>query len=354
MINMSITKRLFGTLKSGGEVYCYAIDNGRGLSAEILNFGGIIKNLYVTDNAGVKTDVVLGRDTLEDYEVNDGYLGAAIGRHANRIKDGRFVLSGVEYHVGINEGKNSLHGGLSGFDKKLWSVTERDGDEPELEMSIISPDGEEGFPGTLEVKITYTLTKDNGLRIHYYAVCDKDTVCNLTNHSYFNLAGHTSGNIRDQILQLNSGFYTPNDGEGMPTGEVLSVTGTPFDFRVPKPIGQDIAADFEQITMHCGFDHNYAVEGRGYRTFAIAKCLENGITMEVRSDRSAVQLYTANMLGEGIYKEGAKYGRHQAFCLETQCFPNAMAHSHYPGPILKKGEAYDTVTEYIFSTEEKK
>lgn len=348
---MSIVKKLFGITKSGDEVYCYTLDNGRGLSAEILNFGGIIKNIYVCDASGTKTDVVLGRDDLESYETNDGYLGAAIGRHANRIKDGKFILDGVEYKVGTNEGNNSLHGGIKGFDKKIWSVEERDGDEPEIELSLVSPDGDEGFPGTLDVKITYTLTRENGLRIHYYAVCDKDTVCNLTNHSYFNLAGHASGNIYKQILQLNSGFYTPNDGEGMPTGEVLSVTGTPFDFRAPKPIGQDIDADFEQIKMHCGFDHNYAITGRGFRTFAIAKCIENGITMEVRSDQSAVQLYTANMLGEGKYKDGAEYGSHQAFCLETQCFPNAMAHSHYPGPVLKKGDKYDTTTEYIFTVE---
>ena len=348
---MSITKTNYGTTAAGKVVYCYTLDNGKGLSAEILSLGGIIKNIYVSDKNGKKTDVVLGRSSLAEYEHNDGYLGAAIGRHANRIKNSEFTLGDTTYHVGANEGKNSLHGGINGFNQKVWEVQEQDGEEPALALSIVSPDGEEGFPGTLKLTITYTLTKENAFRIHYHAVSDHDTVCNLTNHSYFNLGGHASGTVEKQILQLNSGFYTPNDDENMPNGEVLSVTGTPFDFRVPKPIGQDLHSDFEQVRMHNGFDHNFAIEGRGFRTFATAKCLETGISMEVRSDQSAVQLYTANMLDEGVYKEGAKYGTHNAFCLETQCFPNAMAHSHYPAPILKKDETYDTVTEYRFRTE---
>ena len=348
---MSITKQLFGTTKSGKDVYCYTLDNGRGLSANILSLGGIIKNLYVENN-GKKTDLVLGRDTLADYENNSGYLGAAIGRNSNRIRGGKFTIGDQEYTIAINNcGVSNLHGGLVGFDKKVWEVEEIDGDEPAIAMSIVSSDGEEGFPGELKLTMTYTLTKENGFRIHYYAVCDKDTVCNLTNHSYFNLGGHASGNVYNQILQLNSSFYTPNDPECSPTGEVLSVMGTPFDFRAPKPIGQDIAADFEQIQLFGGFDHNFAINGKGFRTFAIAKCLETGITMEVKSDQSAVQLYTANALNEGIYKEGAKYSKHQAFCLETQCFPNATNFSHFPSPILEKGKAYDSVTEYIFKTE---
>lgn len=346
---MSTERKKIGTTSDGKDVCSYLLDNGRGLSAEILDLGGIIKNLYVCGADGKKVDVVLGRGSLADYETNDGYLGALIGRHANRIKEGRFELNGIEYHAGINEGKNSLHGGKKGFDKKIWNAEIFDGEEPRLELETDSPDGEEGFPGNMKVKVTYTLTKENALRIHYTAESDKDTLCNLTNHSYFNLAGHDK-KIYNQILQMNSGFYTPNDKEGMPTGEVLSVTGTPFDFRVPKPIGQDINADFEQVKMVGGFDHNFAVEGRGFRTFAVAKCLETGITMEVKSDQDSVQLYTANMLEDGIYKDGAGYGTHSAFCLETQCFPNAMAHSHYPGPILKKGEIYDSVTEYIFTT----
>lgn len=345
---MSITKTEFGTMPNGEKVYSYLLDNGQGLSAEILNYGGIIKNLYVTDKNGVKTDVALGRGTLEDYLRNDGYLGALIGRHANRIKKGTFILNGETYNVGVNEGNNSLHGGKVGFDKKIWGVNEIDGSEPALALTLLSSDGEEGFPGNLKVTVVYTLTKNNGVKIEYTAVSDKDTVTNLTNHTYFNLAGHASGVIDKQTLQINSSFYTPNDNEGMPTGEVMNVEGTPFDFRQAKPIGQDIRSDFDQIEMYEGFDHNYAISGRGFRLAATACCLENGVTMEVYTNQPAMQLYTSNALSSGIYKDGAKYEQHQAFCLETQCFPNAMEHSHYPSPLLKEGEEYHHVTEYRF------
>lgn len=345
---MSITKTFFGKTSDGEKVYTYLLDNNNGLSAEIITFGGILKNLYVTDKNGVKTDVVLGRDSMEEYMHNDGYLGALIGRHANRIANGEFVLGNEKYSVGTNEGKNSLHGGNVGFDKRVWTAKEMDGDEPSLELSLVSVDGEEGFPGKLDVTVLYTLTNENAIKIEYRAVSDKDTVVNMTNHAYFNLAGHASGTIDNQLLKINSSFYTPNNNECMPTGEVLSVEGTPFDFRNAKPIGQDINSDFEQIEMFGGYDHNFAIDGRGYRFAAAAKCDENGITMEVYTDKPAMQLYTSNGLGEGIYKNGARYGVHQAFCLETQYFPNAMAHSHYPSPILKKGEKYNFTTEYRF------
>lgn len=349
---MAITKKMYGTTPDGESVYEYTLDNNNGMSVVIINYGGIITNLYVTDKNGVKTDVVLGRENLEQYLKNDGYLGALIGRHANRIKKGVFELNGKEYHVGINEGANSLHGGVHGFDQKVWDAIEEGTDsEPSLVLSITSEDGEEGFPGNLDVTVTYTLTKNNSLIINYKAKSDADTVCNMTNHSYFNLAGHDSGVIDAHVLWINSSFYTPNDSEGMPTGEVLSVAGTPFDYRAPKPIGQDIAADFEQIQMYNGFDHNYMISGRGYRKAAEAKCLENGIGMEVYTDQPAMQLYTSNGLPEGIYKNGAEYKIHQAFCLETQCVPNAMEFSHYPGPVLKKKQVYDTTTEYKFTVE---
>lgn len=345
---MSIVKTEFGTMPDGEKVYSYLLDNNQGLSAEILNYGGIVKNLYVTDKNGVKTDVALGRDTLNDYLKNDGYLGALVGRHANRIAGGEFVLNGEKHTVGINEGKNSLHGGKIGFDQKLWGANAIDGAEPSLVLTLLSPDGEEGFPGQLKTKVIYTLTKNNALKIEYSAVSNKDTVVNLTNHTYFNLAGHGSGTIDGQVLQLNSSFYTPNNSECMPTGEVLSVTDTPFDFREPKTIGQDINADFEQIKLFGGYDHNFALEGRGYRLAAKAECQDNGISMEVYTNQPAIQLYTSNALPEGVYKDGAEYKIHQAFCLETQCFPNAMAHSHYPSPILRQGEEYSHITEYRF------
>lgn len=346
---MAVTKNSFGTLPSGEEVFAYTLDNGS-ISAEILTYGGIVKNLYVNDKNGVKTDVVLGRGTLAEYLENDGYLGALIGRHANRIAGGKFELNGREYNVGVNESENSLHGGNIGFDKKIWQAeTGGTENEPSLILTLVSPDGDEGFPGELKVKVTYTLTAENALKISYEAVSDKDTVVNLTNHSYFNLAGHDSGKMTGQLLQINADFYTPNNDECMPTGEVCSVSGTPFDFRTMKPIGQDIASDFEQIKMFGGYDHNFAIAGRGYRLAATAECPENGIKMEVFTDKPGVQLYTSNGLKEGTYKNGAHYGVHQAFCFETQYFPNAMANSHFIAPILKNGEKYNFVTEYRFS-----
>jgi len=346
---MAIKKEAYGTMPTGEAVYLYTLDNGNGVTAEILNYGGIVKSLYVKDNKGNMTDVVLGRDTLEDYLDNGGYLGALIGRYANRISKGEFELNGTKFSVGKNEKNNSLHGGFKGFDKKVWDAVESGSeDEPALILSIVSKDGEEGFPGNLSVTVTYTLTKENSLKIAYRAVSDADTVCSMTNHSYFNLAGHASGTMYNQVMQINADFYTPNDDECMPTGEVLSVMGTPFDFRVPKPLGQDINSDFVQTKMFGGYDHNYMLNGRGYRKVAVASCEDNGIVMEVYTDLPAVQLYTSNALADGIYKDGKEYSKHQAFCLETQTVPNAMEFSHYPGPVLKKDEVYDTVTEYKF------
>lgn len=348
---MSVTKTLYGkTPCCGKEVFLYTLDNGNGLSAEIITLGGIVKSLYVETKDGKKVDVVLGRDTLDDYLKNDGYLGALIGRHANRIKKGKFEINGTEYSVGINEGANSLHGGVKGYDAKIWNAYETGTDEePALTLTLYSPDGEEGFPGNLNIAVTYTLTKENSLKIAYRAVSDKDTLCNMTNHSYFNLGGHDSGVIDEQVLQINADFYTPNDSECMPTGEVISVSGTPFDYRAPKPIGQDIDADFPQIQAVGGFDHNYILAGRGYRKAAAAVCEATGIVMEVYTDQPAMQLYTANALPEGVHKNGSNaYPIHGAFCLETQCVPNAMEFPHYPGPMLKKDDVYDTVTEYKF------
>lgn len=335
---------------NGQEVFLYTLDNGNGLRVCVMNYGGIIRNIFVRGKDGAEVDVVLGRGSLKEYLDNSGYFGAAIGRHANRIARGSFELDGRVYRVGVNEGNNSLHGGNIGFDKKVWEAKEAGTkEEPALELSLTSPDGEEGFPGTLQVHMTYRLTKENALKIEYRAVSDKDTVVNLTNHSYFNLAGHASGEMTKQILQINSGFYTPNDDECMPTGEVCAVGGTPFDFRAPKPIGQDIDADFDQIQAFGGYDHNFAIAGRGYRLAATVFCEETGICMAVYTDSPAMQLYTMNSAEEGrVCKDGAVYSVHNAFCLETQYFPNAMSYSHYPSPILPAGKQYKHMTEYRF------
>ena len=345
---MSVTKSEYGKTPQGETVYLYTLANGT-VTAEILTYGGILRSLRVPDKNGAEVDVVLGRDSMSDYLNNSGYLGALIGRHANRIENAEFTLNGQTYRVGKNEGENSLHGGNIGFDKKVWNACEHDGEEPSLTLTLTSPDGEEGFPGNLDVTVTYTVTKDNALKIHYEAVSDKDTVVNLTNHAYFNLAGHGSGEMTEQLLKLNASFFTPNNDGCMPTGEVLSVEGTPFDFRAEKKIGKDINSDFEQIKMFSGYDHNFVIDGAGCRLAATARCEENGVTMDVYTDKPGVQLYTSNGLKEGVYKCGARCGVHHAFCLETQYFPNSAKYAHFPSPVLKAGDKYDFTTEYRFS-----
>ena len=345
---MSVSERKFGVLQTGETVKIFHLENKSGAYAEVTDFGAILVKVCVPDKDGTLTDVVLGYDDLASYEVNGCFFGSTIGRNGNRIGGAKFSVNGKEVVLAQNENDNNLHSGPDGFEKKLWKVAEISDDKNSVIFNRISPDGENGFPGEFDVSVKYEFTEDNELRIHYQGICDEPTVANMTNHSYFNLAGHASGTINNQILQINSEFYTPNDSECMPTGEVLSVMGTPFDFRAPKPIGQDINADFEQIEMFGGYDHNFAISGRGYRLCAIAKCLENGITMEVYTDKPGVQLYTSNGLPEGIYKEGAKYSTHQAFCLETQYFPNGMKNSHFIAPILKVGDEYNFTTEYKF------
>ena len=349
---MSITKKLFGTLPDKGDVYAFTLSNASGMSAEILTYGGIIRQLIVPDKNGQPVDVVLGRDSLEEYLDNTGYFGAAIGRHSNRIANAAFTLNGKTYTLVKNDGNNNLHGGPEGFHQKVFAyeTSENNGDAS-LTLFTISPDMEDGYPGELQVAITYTVAAENGLKLHYRAVSDQDTLINFTNHSYFNVSGHDSSDISDLKLWLNADFYTPNSSDCMPTGEVRSVAGTPFDFRTPKPVGQDIHADCEQLKMFTGYDHNFALNGWGYRKAASLTSSKTGITMDMYTDLPAVQLYTMNSPAGRPCKGGISYPIHQALCLETQFFPNAMSFRHFPGPIYKAGEIYDTVTEYRFHAE---
>lgn len=340
---MSISKVKFGEL-NGEIVYAYTLTNKSGFCVEILNFGGIIRKIIYKN-----TDVVLGRDTLEEYLNNEGYFGALIGRNSNRIKDSKFVFSGKEYKLYANDGKNNLHGGKVGFDKKIWNVKTIDGDEPALVLSYVSPDGEEGFPGNLDVEVIYTVTEDNSIKIQYSGVADSDTVFNMTNHSYFNLNGHNSGSIEKHSLWINSDFYTPNCEECIPTGEILSVKNTPFDFNDEAVLSDRFNSGYPQIEMFGGFDHNFALKGVGYRKVAELKGDKSGIKMEAYTDKEAVQLYTGNMIEEGrVCKGGEVYSVHGALCLETQDFPNFLNCSHFPGTILKKNEKYVTTTAYKF------
>lgn len=342
---MSIVKSIFGTLPEG-EVYTYRLDNVNGLSAEIITLGGIVKKIEFN---GV--DVVLGHDDVREYRDDPTYFGALIGRNSNRIADGEFELFGKKYTLAKNDnGICNLHGGNKGFSYKIWDATACDGEEPSLILTAFSPDGEEGFPGRVDVKVTYTLTKENSLKIHYEGTADKDTVLNMTNHSYFNLNGHESGDIKGHKLKLDCDFYTPNNKFVMPTGEIKSVKNSPFDFTEPKAIGIGFENPDEQFELIGGYDHNFVINGTGYRKFAEAEGEKTHIVMEGYTDRPGVQLYTSNSLEDGTSgKNGVKYNRFGGFCLETQVFPDAVHFPHFPSAVLKKGEKYETVTEYKFS-----
>lgn len=340
---MSITERKFGEY-NGRDICEYILDNGNGLSACILNYGGIIRKLVFNG-----TDVVRGFDTFEDYLDNPTYYGAVIGRNSNRIENSEFYIGEKLYKLNANEGRNNLHGGVNGFDKKIWSVEMIDGANPALVLSYVSPDGEEGFPGNVSVNVTYRLTGENALEIRYEGVSDKDTVLNMTNHSYFNLNGHASGSIDGHKLTMHSDFYTPNNSECMPYGEVLKVHGTPFDFNVGTTFGERFGADFEQIKMFGGFDHNYILRDCGYRLAAELCGDITGIKMQVYTDRVGLQLYTSNNADARVCKDGAVYGKHTAVCLETQDIPNNLKYGHFPHSVLKNGEKYDAKTAYLFS-----
>ncbi|MBE7012364.1 MAG: galactose mutarotase [Ruminococcaceae bacterium] len=340
---MSVEVKKFGEL-NGVEVNSYTLANNNGFVAEILNYGGIVKRLVYK---GV--DTVLGRDTLEEYLENNGCFSALIGRNSNRIENSEFELNGKIYKLYANNGRNNLHGGKIGFDKKVWAAEVLDGVEPSLKLSLSSPDGEEGFPGNAEVTVTYTVKNDNSLEIRYLGECDADTVFNMTNHAYFNLNGHSSGKTDDHTLWLDCDFYTPNNDECIPTGEVLSVKNTPFDFSKGAKMGDGYSSSHPQIALFGGYDHNFALNGRGYRKVGVFEGDKTGIKMEIYTDQSAVQIYSGNMIQEGrVCKDGALYEIHGGVCFETQAFPNSLKFSHFPGAILKKGEKYDTVTSYKF------
>lgn len=339
---MSITKEFYGEIDES-KVYAYTLDNGKGLVAQILSYGGIITKLIYQG-----TDVVLGRDNFSEYLDNDGYYGALIGRNSNRIDNAEFVLNEKIYKLYANDGKNNLHGGKIGFNSKVWEVEEVE-ENNSIILTLTSPDGEEGFPGNVEVKVTYTLADDNAIIIHYEGVSDSDTILNMTNHTYFNLNGHSSGTVDGHTLWMASSFYTPNNDECIPTGEVLSVKNTPFDFSTNETLGERFISEHEQVKAFGGFDHNFALDGYGYRLAAKLTGDKSDITMEMFTDQSAVQLYTGNMIDEDrICKDGTKYPKHGALCLETQAFPNFTKYSHFPNGILRKGGKYDTITAYRF------
>ena len=353
---MSITKKLFGTLEDGRSVYAYTLANTNGMHATILDRGGAVFQLYAPDKKGRFVDVVGGYDNLDDYVKASGYQGALIGRFGNRIANATFTLDGQEYSLFANNNGNHLHGGKNGFDSKIWDVVATGGDEPTLALSYTSPDGEEGYPGTLRVSVTYRLTTDNTLSIRYVATTDKKTILNLTNHAYFNLGGYASGSIRDHLLQMDADSYVRTDGNLIPTGELASVAGTPFDFREMKAVGRDIDADNVDLKNAGGYDHCFNFIGGETREPVLRATLKDpksGRVMKMYTNQPCVQLYTGNFLEDDGYpfKGGLIKSKQMALCLETQHMPDSIHHNNFTNVVLDVGETYDYTTIYAFSAE---
>ena len=340
----------FGTMPDGTAVEAVTLERGK-LSCRILTYGGAVQSLVVPGRDGNPVDVVLGFDALEDYRKQDKYIGALIGRYGNRIGGASFSLNGTEYSLAANDGENHLHGGPGGFDKQVWTVEEQA--EDRLTLSLQSPDGQEGYPGNLSVQVTYTLT-EAGLTIGYRAKCDRDTLCNLTNHTYFNLSGHQSGPVTGQYIQLAASRYTPTVPGSIPTGELSPVEGTPMDLREGLPIGQRVDEDFPQLAMAGGYDHNWCIDGSdgSLRLAARAWSKETGVVMETWTTQPGVQFYSGNYLdGCPAGKGGAPYAKRWGFCLETQHYPDSPHHPNFPSTVLPAGAEYRQTTEYRFTAE---
>jgi aldose 1-epimerase len=346
------TERPFGKLPDGTEARLFTLDNGRGMRATVTNYGGIVTSLVVPDRTGQGTDVVLGYDSLEGYLRATPYFGAIVGRYANRIAKARFVLDGRAYTLAANDNGNSLHGGLKGFDKLPWGASPfHDSTQAGVSLHLVSPDGDEGYPGRLDVFVTYALTDSNELRIDYQATTDQPTVLNLSHHGYFNLAGHAAGDILGHELQLAADRFTPIDSLLIPTGELRSVAGTPLDFRTPTAIGARIGQDDPQLRFGKGYDHNWVVDGSAgtLRLAARVRDPRSGRVMEVRTTEPGIQFYSGNFLdGTIVGKGGTPYLHRAGFCLETQHFPDSPNHPDFPSTVLRPGQEYRSTTVYRF------
>lgn len=347
---MSVSISEFGKLPSGEAVLRYTITNASGAHASFLGYGATWQTMFVPNRRGEFVDVVLGYDTLEEYQKYTMFLGAVVGRVANRIKGARFTLNGAEYRLAANNNGNCLHGGNAGFDKKVWKA-ETDGDS--VIFSLTSPDGDENFPGSLSAVVIYSLSEDDALSIQYLVNTDADTIQNLTNHAYFNLAGQGGGSIRDQVLSIDADRFTRFDETIVPTGEIAPVFGTPLDFTRPKPIGRDLDAKSDGMDYAGGYDHNFVLNHKkgGLERVATASDPAGGVAMDVYTDQPGVQLFTAPDFSHMVGKGGVRYGARPAFCLETQHFANAMEHPNFPSIVLRAGEVFSSETIYRFRVE---
>jgi aldose 1-epimerase len=345
----------FGKPKEGDAIHRYVLHNEKGVEAIVINYGATLVSLKIPDRNGKAADVVLGYDNLEGYEQDKSFFGATIGRYGNRIAKGEFTLDGTAFHLPKNDGPNTLHGGSRGFNKRIWTATDRSGTDAEvLELTYTSQDGEEGFPGTLKVKVTYTLpAQSNELRIDYSATTDKDTVVNLTNHSYFNLSGVVNQEILNHQLLLHADKFTPVDATLIPTGELRGVAGTPFDFTKAMAIGARINQDDEQLKFGKGYDHNWVLKRSGNGLQLAAEVFEpaSGRVLEVLTTEPGIQFYSGNFLDGTVHgKDGQLYGHRTGFCLETQHFPDSPNHPNFPSTELKPGQAYRSTTVFRFAT----
>lgn len=345
---MGIIKEKWGTLKTGEEVYLYSLKNKNGMEARLTNLGAGVVNLFVPDKNGKVDDVVLGYDNLEDYLSNPSFFSVTIGPNANRVGGAAFTLNGKEYHLPVNDGPNNLHSDMNdGYHKRAWTVEEG---ENSLTFAVEGKDGEMGFPGNKKVKVTFTLTDDNELKLTYYATSDMETLINLTNHTYFNLAGHDSGSIEDHLLCIHASNYTPVLPGAIPTGEIAPVAGTPLDFTKMKRIGEEIGADWEQLKLVQGYDHNFALDGADGTLHEVAEAEDpkSGRRMKVFTTLPGMQFYAGNCIAEQTGKGGVHYGPRMGFCLEAHYFPDNIHHPEFKQAVFGADKAYASETIYKF------
>jgi aldose 1-epimerase len=350
-----IEKDVFGTTPDGTKVDRYTLTNGQGMRVRILTYGGIIQSIETPSRHGRTANIALGFDNLTDYIERSPYFGCITGRYANRIAKGQFSLDGVSYQLAVNNGVNHLHGGNVGFDKRIWQASEiREPGAVGLRLTYVSPDGEENYPGTLSVAVSYRLTVQNQIRIDYHATTDAPTIVNLTNHTYFNLAGEGSGGIYDHDLKLNASRYTPVDSTLIPTGSLDPVAGTPMDFRRATPIGERIRDNFQQLLFGQGYDHNYVLDRRDDTSLALAAKVSeptSGRTVTIRTTEPGIQFYSGNFLdGTLVGTGGHVYRQGDGFALETQHFPDSPNHPTFPSTVLRPDDVYRTTTVYEFGT----
>lgn len=345
---MAVEKSVFGKSPDGQEVMLYTLKNSKGMQAGLTNLGAIIVKLVVPDKEGNAADVVLGFDKAEDYYRNPSFFGAVIGPNANRIGGAKFEVDGVSYQLDVNDGPNNLHSHMDkGYHKLLWTAETTDNS---VTFSLEDSDGNMGFPGNKKVQVTYSLSEDNALTLHYHGSSDKKTVLNFTNHTYFNLDGHDSGSIEAHKLQLNASCYTPVVEGAIPTGEIAPVAGTPMDFTASKVIGKEINEDFEQLKLTGGYDHNWVIDGWNgeMREFAVVEAPKSGRVMKAYTNLPGVQFYAGNCIAPQTGKGGASYDKRCGLCLETQYYPDTVHQPSFPPCFFGEGKDYDSVTVYRF------